>query len=150
MRIRRPAFLLALVAMPLAVARAQSTPAPAGRPKPAQLPSDSLERARRYTLWLYTNQADSLFRSLDSSSRADAQSPKGVEAWVAGLAAFAGTEDKLVAERWVTRNGRRQYWRTAKFSGYADPIMVRWVITDKGEIGGLGMNPASQAPPIDP
>jgi hypothetical protein len=152
MRLRRSALLFALAAAPFAAAAAQTTQSgtPAARPRPAQLPTDSLERARRYTLWLYTNQSDSLFAALDSASRADAGSARGVENWVAGLATFAGSEDSLVSERWVTRNGRRQYWRTAKFSGYPEPVQVRWVLTAKGEIGGLGMNPASSAPPIDP
>jgi hypothetical protein len=152
MRLRHSALLLVLAAVPFATASAQTAQsgAPAARPRPAQLPTDSLERARKYTLWLYTNQSDSLFSALDSASRADAGSAKGVESWVANLATFAGTEESLVGERWVTRNGRRQYWRTAKFSGYGEPVQIRWVLNAKGEIGGLGMNPASSAPPIDP
>jgi hypothetical protein len=152
MRLRQSALVIALAAAPFATASAQAAQsgAPAARPRPAQLPADSLERARKYTLWLYTNQSDSLFTALDSASRADAGSAKGVENWVAGLATFAGSEESLVSERWVTRNGRRQYWRTAKFTGYPEPVQVRWVFTSKGEIGGLGMNPASSAPPIDP
>jgi hypothetical protein len=50
----------------------------------------------------------------------------------------------------VTRNGRRQYWRKAKFSGIAEPFLLRWVIVAPGTIGGLGTGPASQAPPVDP
>jgi hypothetical protein len=30
-----------------------------------------------------------------------------------------------------------------------EPIQIRWVIVD-GEIWGIGINPASQAPAIDP
>ena len=112
MRLRQSALLFALVAAPLASSAAQ-TGAPPARPKPAQLPADSVERARKYTLWLYTNQSDSLFAALDSASRADAGSAKGVEGWVASLATFAGSEESLVSERWVTRNGRRQYWHTS-------------------------------------
>jgi hypothetical protein len=152
MRLRQSALLFVLATAPVAAATGQATlsGAPAARPRPAQLPADSLERARKYTLWLYTNQSDSLFTALDSASRSDVGSAKGVENWVANLATFAGSEESLVGERWVTRNGRRQYWRTAKFSGYPEPVQVRWVFTSKGEIGGLGMNPASSAPPIDP
>jgi hypothetical protein len=45
---------------------------------------------------------------------------------------------------------RRQCRRKAKFSGVADPCLVRWVIVAPGTIGGLGLGLASQAPPIDP
>ncbi len=145
-------FLLAgAVALPL-VARGQSVPAaaPTARPALAQLPSDSLERARKFTTWLYTNQTDSLFAYMDSAGQQDMKGPKGWEETVAELAMRAGTEEQLIAERWVTRLGKRQYWRTAKFSGMAEPFLVRWVIVAPGKIGGLGLGPASSAPPIDP
>lgn len=152
MRPSRFVFLLAAgVALPL-VARGQSAPAaaPATRPALAQLPSDSLERARRFTTWLYTNQTDSLFAYMDSAGQQDMKGPKGWEETVAQLAMRAGTEEQLISERWVTRLGKRQYWRTAKFSGMTEPFLVRWVIVAPGKIGGLGLGPASSAPPIDP
>lgn len=152
MRPSRFVFLLAAgVSLPF-VARGQSAPpvAPAARPALAQLPSDSLERARRFTTWLYTNQTDSLFANMDSAGQQDMKGPKGWEETVAQLAMRAGTEEQLISERWVTRLGKRQYWRTAKFSGMAEPFLVRWVIVAPGRIGGLGLGPASSAPPIDP
>jgi hypothetical protein len=124
--------------------------APPSRPKPAQLAPDSLERARKFTLWLYTNQTDSLFAYMDSASQKDLKVPKAFEETVAELATRAGSEEQLLEERWVTRNGRRQYWRKAKFSGIAEPFLVRWVLLAPGTIGGLGLGLASQAPPIDP
>jgi hypothetical protein len=130
---------------------AQGTPAaPAARPKPAQLAPDSLERARKFTLWLYTNQTDSLFAYMDSASRKELKVAKAYEETVAELAMRAGSEVQLLEERWVTRNGRRQYWRKARFSGVAEPFLVRWVMDAPGTIGGLGLGLASQAPPIDP
>jgi len=56
----------------------------------------------------------------------------------------------VVEERFVKRNGQTQYWRTSKYSLPSEPIMLRWVLNAKGEILGMGLNPASQAPPIDP
>ena len=150
----RPAhrILLATLACGLAApSLAQTTPAvPATRPKPAQLAPDSLERARKFTLWLYTNQTDSLFAAMDSASQHDLKTPKALESMVADLAMRAGSEEQLLEERWVTRNGRRQYWRKARFSGVAEPFLVRWVIVAPGTIGGLGLGLASQAPPVDP
>jgi hypothetical protein len=152
MRPSRFVFLLAAgLSLPL-VAGGQSAPAaaPAARPATAQLPPDSLERARRFTTWLYTNQTDSLFAYMDSAGQEDMKGPKGWEETVAQLAMRAGTEEQLIAERWVTRLGKRQYWRTAKFSGMTEPFLVRWVIVAPGRIGGLGLGPASSAPPVDP
>lgn len=152
MRPSRFHFLLAAgLALPLA-ARGQSVPAatPAARPALAQLPSDSLELARKFTTWLYTNQTDSLFAYMDSTGQQDMKSPKGWEETVAQLAMRAGAEEQLISERWVTRLGKRQYWRRAKFSGMAEPFLVRWVIIAPGRIGGLGLGPASSPPPIDP
>jgi hypothetical protein len=134
-----------------AASSAQATPTnPAARPRPRQLAPDSLERARKFTAWLYTNQTDSLFAYMDSASRQELKVPKALEETVAALAMRAGTEEQLIGERWVTRNGRRQYWRTAKFSGVSEPFLVRWVLDAPGTIGGIGLGLASQAPPIDP
>ena len=150
MRRTRSALLLAIALAASASAQATLPAAPAPRPKPAQLLPDSLERARKFTAWLYTNQTDSLFAYMDTASQRELKTPKALEESVAQLATRAGSEDQLLEERWVTRNGRRQYWRKARFSGIAEPFLVRWVLDAPGTIGGLGMGLASQAPPIDP
>lgn len=134
-----------------AQAPAVTKDAPAARARPARLPADSMELGRRYTRWLYTGQVDSLVAHHAAEARADtARLTSVLRSALADLTARAGTETEVVEERFVTRNGQRQYWRTARFSGYGEPIMVRWVILPTGEIMGLGTNPASQAPPIDP
>ena len=152
MRRTRSAVVLALVLALPALASAQAAPAaaPAARPKPAQLAPDSLERAHRFTIWLYTNQTDSLFAYMDTASQRELKVHKALEETVAELATRAGAEEQLLEERWVTRNGKRQYWRKARFSGIAEPFLVRWVLVAPGTIGGLGLGLASQAPPIDP
>ena len=148
MRRVRLAFLLTALILP---ARASTqTAAPAARPKPAQLAADSLELARKFTTWLYTSQTDSLVAYMDSASKADPHTPRMVEQSVAQLAMNAGSEQQLIEERWVTRNGLRQYWRKAKFSNLDEPFLVRWVIVAPRTIGGLGLGLASQAPPVDP
>lgn len=151
MRHVRSAFVAALAFGLPALSFGQASPATAvARPKPRQLAPDSLERARKFTLWLYTNQTDSLFAYMDSASQRELKVPAALEQTVAELATRAGSEEQLLEERWVTRNGRRQYWRKAKFSGLAEPFLVRWVLDAPGTIGGLGLGLASQAPPIDP
>ena len=64
--------------------------------------------------------------------------------------AQAGSETQLVEERWVRRNGKRQYWRKGVYSNASEPILLRLVILPDGALGGIGLSPASQPPPIEP
>jgi hypothetical protein len=151
MRSHRTFLLLALaLALPVGVMAQTASPTTAGRPKPARLPNDSMELARKYTAWFYTNQADSIVAHLDSAARGQPEMKSQYESRAADLAARAGTEKMLMDEKFITRSGARQYWRTAMFTNFAEPILLRWVIGPKGEIMGIGMSPLSQAPPIDP
>jgi hypothetical protein len=148
-----PRFLLLALALTLPVAAtAQVSPAsaPAARAKPAQLPKDSMELARKYTAWLYTTQIDSIVAHLDSAERGKPEQKAQYESRAADLAARAGSEKMVMDEKFITRSGARQYWRTAMFSNYNEPLLLRWVIGSKGEILGIGMGPLSQAPAIDP
>ena len=152
MRFSRPALLLVLVAaLPLA-ASAQVTPAsaPVARPKPAQLPADSMELARKYAIWLYTARADSMLAHMDSASKAQPNMMRTIEDGSAQLAMNAGTEVIVLEEKFITRNGNRQYWRKAQFTNMTEPFLLRIVMNAKGQMAGMGMSPASQAPPIDP
>ena len=114
-----------------------------------QLPPDSMELGRKYTMWFYTNLPDSLLAHMDSSSRGQ-MTVAEIEQAMANVASRAGNEISVIEEKFITRNGRRQYWRTAKMDIMEEPFLIRWVITPKGEIAGVGMGPASQTPPIDP
>jgi hypothetical protein len=152
MRANPTTLLLALsLALPAAVsAQASPASAPAARPKPAQLPADSMELARKYTIWLYTTQSDSIIAHMDPESRTRPNLKSMIEDGTAQLAMSAGTEQKVLEEKFITRNGSRQYWRKATFSNMSEPFLIRLVMNSKGELAGMGMGPASQAPPIDP
>ncbi|MEO5814408.1 MAG: hypothetical protein ABIT20_03905 [Gemmatimonadaceae bacterium] len=150
MRSRHLSLLLALALPAAAMAQASPASAPPAHPKPAQLPKDSMELARKYTAWFYTNQADSIVAHLDSAQRGVPEQKAQYESRAADIAARAGAEKMLMNEKFITRNGARQYWRTAMFSDFSEPILLRWVMSSKGEILGIGMGPLSQAPPIDP
>ena len=147
-----PRFLLLALALTLPVAAtAQVSPASTStHAKPAQLPKDSMALARKYTGWLYTTQIDSIVAHLDSAERGKPEQKAQYESRAADLAARAGTEKMVMEEKFITRNGARQYWRTAMFSNYNEPLLLRWVIGSRGEILGIWMGPLSQAPAIDP
>jgi hypothetical protein len=138
----------ALMALPSAVT-AQEAAAP--RPKPAQLPKDSMEIGRRYSQWLINGVADSLLAHFDSAGKTRAAEARAaIDRTTIQIAAQAGTESKVLEEKYITRGGRRQYWRTSEFSNMTEPLLIRFVISEKGEIMGSGVGPKSQAPPIDP
>lgn len=117
----------------------------------AQTPArpDSLALARRFTAWFCTGQVDSLLAHYPAETR-DSSARSRLQQNFDQLAVRAGTETAVVEEKFVMRNGRPQYWRTARFSDFAEPILIRWVINGNGEIVGMGLGPLSQAPPIDP
>jgi hypothetical protein len=143
--------LLALM-VSASAASAQATPATATtRPAPpAALPADSFDLARKYTKWFYEQQVDSLVAHHSPEGRKAADLPARLLNSTKELAERAGKEVWVTDERFITRNGQRQYWRTATFSGFNEPLLIRWVMNPKGEITGLGLGPKSDAPPIDP
>ncbi|MEJ7809332.1 MAG: hypothetical protein WKG32_02845 [Gemmatimonadaceae bacterium] len=112
--------------------------------------ADSFALARQYTQWFYTAQVDSLWAHHSEGARKEMGSARVLEEQLSQLTERAGTEVQVLEEKFVKRNGRRQYWRTAKFSQFPEPLLVRWVLGDAGEIMGMGLGPASQAPPTDP
>ena len=132
-----PALLLAP-----AVLFAQTPAAVSARP-------DSLALARKFTTWFYTGQIDSLLAH-SPSDRQDSTARRRYQENLDQLTVRAGTEVEVIEEKFAMRNGRPQYWRTAKFSNFPEPILLRWVIDGKGELVGMGLGPLSQAPPIDP
>lgn len=147
-----PLFSLAIVTT-AAAAQSGAAPTATARPAPAvpaALPADSFDLARKYTKWFYEQQVDSLVAHHSPEGRNDASLPARLLNSYKELAARAGKEVWVSDERFITRNGQRQYWRTATFSGFAEPVLVRWVMNAKGEITGLGLGPKSDAPPIDP
>lgn len=146
---------LLLAAVPLI---AQTTPTPATPATPATaptvrapLPNDSLALARKYATWFATSQADSIFNHLPAGAQAQAGSAANITAQFGQVTSQIGNEAQLVEERWVRRNGMRQYWRIARYTDFAEePFVLRIVILPDGGLGGIGMNPLSQVPQVDP
>ncbi len=161
MRSLKSLALLGLTSLSLSASLAAQTPAattaPAAAPAPdptrvipPKLDYDSLAFARQLTNWFYASEADSLF----AHSAPEMQGQMTKEGWSQAMAQFVGRvgfETSLVEERWVKRNGRRQYWRVLHASDFPDePVMLRFALLPGKLMAGVGMNPASQAPPVDP
>jgi hypothetical protein len=112
-----------------------------------RLPADSMELGRKYSMWFYTGMTDSLIAHMTDK---EGVTPDQILQALTQLTERAGNEVSVTEEKFITRNGRRQYWRTATFDKMNEPFLLRWVINAQGEIDGVGMGPLSEAPPIDP
>jgi hypothetical protein len=149
---RNLALLGLLVAAPLAAQTPATPPAPAPAPvTPAKLDYDSVAFARQLTNWFYSSELDSLWAHTDPEMQ---QNMGTKEKWTEMIGSFierAGMEDSLVEERWVKRNGQRQYWRVLRATEFTqEPVVLRWALLPGKVVNGLGMNPLSRVPPIDP
>jgi len=144
-----------LAAQTSATAAAPATPAAtAADPTkviPPKLDYDSLAFAKQMTQWFYSAEVDSLWAHTHPMMQ---QQMGGKDKWsemVAQFAERAGMETGVVEERWVKRNGRRQFWHIFNASEFTqEPLMLRWVLEPGKLVGGLGLNPVSQAPAVDP
>jgi hypothetical protein len=128
-----------------------AAPAATPAPRPIQkLDYDSLAFGRLANEWFLTGEIDSLWAHTDSGMKANMGSK---DQWMTMQMQFtsrAGTEASLVEERWVKRNNTRQYWHIFHATEFTDePVMLRWALFPGKMIAGLGMNPLSQAPPVD-
>jgi hypothetical protein len=145
--------LLALV-LTASAASAQGAPAPApaaARPAPpAALPADSFDLARKYTQWFYDQQLDSLIAHHSAQIRNRPELAPQLASSFKSLTEHAGKEIWVTDERFITRNGQRQYWRTANYTGFDQPVLFRLVMNAKGELTGIGFGPKADAPPVDP
>jgi hypothetical protein len=139
---------------PAASPAATPTAAPAPDPRtviPPKLDYDSLAFARQMIDWFYAAQIDSLWAHTHPMMQQQMGSKEKYSEMFAQFLQHAGSETSLVEERWVKRNGKRQYWRTINASDFPDqPLMIRWVLEPGKLVGGMGLNPQSQAPAVDP
>jgi hypothetical protein len=136
--IRTLVFALAVgVAMPVA-ASAQTA-----------LPADSLARARAVALFVLAGEADSLVARMTPATLEAFGGRQGLLSGLTTLGTRAGDEVSVVEERWNMRNGQRQYWRTSKMSLFPGDFLIRVNLDAAGNISGIGMGPAQNAPPVE-
>lgn len=136
-----------VAATPANAQSSASTPAPSA-PR-LRLPNDSLAIARKFAGWFLTSQADSLWNALPAADRVNLTTEQMNEQ-MAQFAARAGQELEILEERWVRRNGNRQYWRFGRYSDAPDTVVLRFVVLPDGSLGGIGLSLAGNLPPVDP
>lgn len=138
---RRTRSVVLTLCVSLALAAVES----AAQTRP--LPSDSLVRARRAAALLIAGHADSV---IDLIPNASEQMKQQVRTAAETFLTRAGTERSLIEERWIWRQGRRQYWRILETTGpVPEPVVVRWVFNDSGAIAGIGVGLLSSVPAVD-
>lgn len=138
---RRTRSLVLTLCLMLGVAAVES----AAQTRP--LPSDSLVRARRASTLLIAGHADSV---IDLIPNASEQMKQQIHSAAETFTTRAGSERSLIEERWIWRQGRRQYWRILETTGAVpEPVVIRWVFLDSGAIAGIGVGLLSSVPPID-
>lgn len=128
-------------------ALAQQAPKAASPTKP--LPADSLELGRRFSSWMFTANIDSLMVYMRPELVADIGGRDGIAAGQQTIAERAGTEVRVIEERFIWRNGKRQYLRKSQMTILPEPFVLRFVMNDDGSIDGIGMGPESATPPAD-
>jgi hypothetical protein len=133
----------------IAVALAAAIVLPAVASAQAQLPADSLERARTVALFVLKGEADSLIARMTPAILEQFGGKEGLVAGLTTLGTRAGDETSVVEERWNMRNGQRQYWRTSKMSLFPGDFLIRINLDAAGNISGIGMGPAANAPPVE-
>lgn len=128
-----------------------SLAAPLTAPLTAQprLSNDSLELARSWSTWFLTGRADSLAAKMSAEVLQAHGGLSGIIDAQAMVAERAGMQKAVIEERFVWRNGRRQYWRTMEMTTLPEPFVLRFVMLETGMIAGVGLGPLSAVPPID-
>lgn len=114
------------------------------------LPADSMEIGARYVGWFLDGEADSLWAHMTPDAQENAESVDGILNAMDQVMTQVGVQADVIETKYVMRNGMPQYWHTASFTDFDEPIQIRWVITPDGMIGGMGINPESRAPEVDP
>jgi hypothetical protein len=113
------------------------------------MPADSLERVRAAARFFYAGESDSLIVRMTPATLAAVGGKAGLMEGIANVGLRAGDEVSVVEERWNLRNGQRQYWRTSRMSIFPGDFLLRFNLDAAGNITGIGMGPAANAPPIE-
>lgn len=113
------------------------------------LPADSMELGETYMEYVLDYDASSLWDVLTEDARERLGSVGELRDQMGQIFRQIGSQERVVDQRYWMRDGKPQYWHTAEFSEFPEPMVFRFVIEPDGKISGLGLNPRSQNPPVD-
>jgi hypothetical protein len=137
---------MALVTLPLT-----AQDAPPAAPPPFK-PFTEVETERYMALgkqiqgWFLAGHADSILAVASPEVVERMGGIDGVRQQMDFFAERAGTVTKVVTEKLTRRNGTPQYWWEAEVTNFIEePIVMRWLFNEAGQLVGAGMNPKSRA-----
>jgi hypothetical protein len=107
-----------------------------------------LSVARGYAKALLTGDAEAVWKG---ALYRPIQGTNSLEDWtgrVRFLTANVGVEAGLIEEEWALRDGSWRYWRSFESESGAQ-AMIRFQLTQDGQIAGFGMNPIQAAPEVN-
>jgi hypothetical protein len=141
----RPSIFLSGATAALLLAR------PAHSQTHSRLTQDQyLALGKQYTGWFFSGRADSLLAHMSPESREASGGPAGILEKRDQVTTRAGNEVMVLEEKMTWRKGMPQFWHEGTFDGFNEPLVLRWVMDDKGAIVGIGMGPKSHTPEVDP
>ena len=140
--------LLAALALPAHAQDGGESAEAAGADVP-HLPADSMEIGERYMEYVLDYDASSLWDAFDEGMRERIGSVGDLRDQMGQIFRQIGSQERVLDQRYWMREGKPQYWHTAEFSEFPEPMVFRFVIEPDGKISGLGLNPQSQNPPVD-
>jgi len=109
-----------------------------------------LALGKQYTGWFFSGRADSLLAHMSAESREASGGSAGILEKRDQVTTRAGNEVMVLEEKMTWRKGMPQFWHEGTFDGFNEPLVLRWVMDDKGAIVGIGMGPKSHTPEVDP
>ena len=142
------AVLLAALALP-GVAQDGGDDSDATNADAPHLPADSMELGETYMEYVLDYDASSLWDALTDDARERLGSVGDLRDQMGQIFRQIGSQERVIDQRYWMREGKPQYWHTAEFSEFPEPMVFRFVIEPDGKISGLGLNPQSQNPPVD-
>lgn len=118
---------------------------------PSKALSDSQYTAlgKRYTEWFFGGRADSLLAHMAPETGQSVGGATGILDQRDRVATRAGAEKIVMEEKMTRRKGRPQFWHEGMFEQLDEPLVLRWVMSDAGQIIGVGIGPKSQTPEPD-
>ncbi len=111
----------------------------------APLPADSVELGRSWTRWFISGQVDSLWPHVLPGTGPLASK----EALAAAMRQLEGQVSGVAEDRFLWRGRNRQFRSDLHILSLPEPLVLRWIMRPDGKIGGIGISPLSQVPPVD-
>jgi hypothetical protein len=104
--------------------------------------TESLQRGRMYTTWLYGSEYNKLWDRFSPEMRQTFGSVGDLASFAGRALKSLGTERQVVDERVEKAEPYRVYTRNASFNRALHPMLIEWSLAKDGAVTGLVVRPA--------